>query len=80
MKKLILTLLVLGSSYVGAQTINCPNLPWGMTMEFDQVNDTVAVSNSGPWDFSSLQTVHYERGYPSTHQYTLPITQMLRMF
>ena len=32
-----------------------------MTMEFDQVNDTVAVSNSGPWDFSSLQTgVTYE--------------------
>jgi len=56
MKKLILTLLVLGSSYVGAQTINCPNLPWGMTMEFDQVNDTVPVSNIGPWDFSSLQT------------------------
>ncbi len=56
MKKLILTLLVLSSSYVGAQTINCPNLPWGMTMEFDQVNDTVPLSNSGPWDFSSLQT------------------------
>ena len=56
MKKLILTLFVLGSSYVGAQTINCPNLPWGMTMEFDQVNDTVPLSNSGPWDFSSLQT------------------------
>ena len=61
MKKLILTLLVLGYSYVGAQTINCPNLPWGMTMEFDQVNDTVPVSNTGPWDFSSLQTgVIYE--------------------
>lgn len=61
MKKLILTLLVLSYSYVGAQTINCPNLPWGMTMEFDQVNDTVPVSNTGPWDFSSLQTgVIYE--------------------
>jgi hypothetical protein len=32
-----------------------------MTMEFDQINDTVPVSNSGPWDFSSLQTgVTYE--------------------
>lgn len=61
MKKLFLALLVLSSSYVGAQTINCPNLPWGMTMEFDQINDTVPVSNSGPWDFSSLQTgVTYE--------------------
>tara|TARA_B100000900_G_scaffold219729_2_gene186253 strand:- start:280 stop:1242 length:963 start_codon:yes stop_codon:yes gene_type:complete len=61
MKKLIIALLILSSSFVGAQTINCPNLPWGMTMEFDQVNDTVPVSNSGPWDFSSLQTgVTYE--------------------
>lgn len=52
---------MLSSAYVGAQTISCPNIPWGMTMKFDQVNDTVAVSNSGPWDFSSIQTgVTYE--------------------
>lgn len=61
MKKLILTLLVLGFSNAGAQTINCPNLPWGMTMKFDQVNDTIPVSNSGPWDFSSVPTgITYE--------------------
>jgi len=61
MKKTIITLLVLSSSYVGAQTISCPNLPWGMTMEFDQINDTVPVSNNGPWDFSTLQPgVTYE--------------------
>jgi hypothetical protein len=61
MKRCIIALLILSSSFARAQTINCPNLPWGMTMEFDQINDTVPVSNSGPWDFSSLQTgVTYE--------------------
>ena len=41
---------------VHAQTINSPNIPqWGMTMNFDQFNDTVSVSASGPWDFSSVQ-------------------------
>ncbi|NDG47108.1 MAG: T9SS C-terminal target domain-containing protein [Flavobacteriia bacterium] len=61
MKRCIIALFILSSSFARAQTINCPNLPWGMTMEFDQINDTVPVSNSGPWDFSSLQTgVTYE--------------------
>ena len=84
MKKLILTVLVLGSSYVGAQTINCPNLPWGMTMKFDQINDTVPVSHSGPWDFSSIQTgVTYEmKGVPiesSVHGSNYPnATHVLR--
>lgn len=54
MKKIIITVLIISSSYVGAQNINCPNIPWGMSMKFDQIDDTVSVSNSGPWDFSSV--------------------------
>ena len=51
----ILALMILSSSLVGAQTINCPEIsPLGMTMKFDQVDDTVSISKNGPWDFSSI--------------------------
>ena len=49
--------MILSSSFVSAQSISCPNIPWGMTMKFDQVDDTVLVSNNGPWDFSSVSSV-----------------------
>ena len=49
--------MILSSSFVSSQSINCPNIPWGMTMKFDQVDDTVLVSNNGPWDFSSVSSV-----------------------
>ena len=32
-----------------------------MTYEFDQVDDTVSISNNGPWDFSSsVSGINYE--------------------
>ena len=38
-----------------AQSITDPNLPAeGKVMNFDQIDDTIAVSNVGPWDFSTL--------------------------
>ena len=38
-----------------AQSITDPNLPVeGKVMNFDQIGDTIAVSNAGPWDFSTI--------------------------
>ena len=38
-----------------AQSITDPNLPSeGKVMNFDQIDDTIAVSNAGPWDFSTI--------------------------
>ena len=38
-----------------AQSITDPNLPAeGMVMNFDQIDDTITVSNAGPWDFSTI--------------------------
>lgn len=61
-KKSIILLLSLNYSLVGAQTIKCPEIPdLGMTMKFDQVDDTVTISNNGPWDFSSIVSgINYE--------------------
>ena len=37
------------------QSINSPNIPpAGITMEFDQIDDTISISSIGPWDFSSI--------------------------
>ena len=61
MIKYIFSIMILSSSFVSSQSINCPNIPWGMTMKFDQIDDTVLVSNNGPWDFSSIVTgIDYE--------------------
>jgi len=55
MKKNILFLLLVFSYSAFCQMITTPNIPYGITQDFDQIDDTVAVSNSGPWDFSNIQ-------------------------
>ena len=61
MKKFIVSILIINSLYVGGQTITCPNIPWGMEMKFDQIDDTISISNTGPWDFSSIASaITYE--------------------
>ena len=38
-----------------AQSITDPSLPAeGKVMNFDQIDDTIAVSSTGPWDFSTI--------------------------
>ena len=37
------------------QSINSPNIPpAGITLEFDQIDDTISISSLGPWDFTSI--------------------------
>jgi len=45
-----------------SQSITTPNIPTqGITLEFDQIDDTISVNSLGPWDFSSFTpTSSYE--------------------
>ncbi len=58
------------------------NSCFGMTLKFDQVDDTVTISNNGPWDFSSIvRGINYEmKVLPLDHPYTRPIIQVQHMY
>lgn len=60
-KTVIVTLLLVASSTIGySQSINMPVIPEdGVTIKFDQIDETVSFDSSPPWDFSS-QTVASE--------------------
>ena len=54
--------LILIPSLVFGQIITSPNIPsQGITINFDQIDDTVSISSNGPWDFSNINpTSAYE--------------------
>ena len=56
MKQIVLFFLLLNFSFnLIGQNINSPSIPAaGITMEFDQIDDTISISSIGPWDFSSI--------------------------
>jgi hypothetical protein len=57
MRSAITSLFILTVLLSGAQTISVPTIPnTGTSLDFDLINDTVPVSISGPWDFSSIQS------------------------
>jgi len=48
-------LLILTPSLIFGQIITSPNIPsQGITINFDQIDDTVSISSNGPWDFSNI--------------------------
>ena len=57
MKQIILPFLLIFCLNAISQNINSPTIPAeGITMEFDQIDDTISISSTGPWDFSSIIT------------------------
>ena len=56
MKQIVLFFLLLNFSFnLIGQNIYSPSIPvTGITMEFDQIDDTISISSIGPWDFSSI--------------------------
>ena len=54
--------LLLVPSLIFGQIITSPNIPsQGITINFDQIDDTVAISSNGPWDFSNINpTSNYD--------------------
>mgnify|MGYP001192443060 FL=1 len=56
MKQIFLFFLLLNFSFqLIGQNINSPSIPAaGITMDFDQIDDTISISSIGPWDFSSI--------------------------
>lgn len=56
MKQIVLFFLLLNFSFnLIGQNIYSPSIPvTGITMEFDQIDDTILISSIGPWDFSSI--------------------------
>ncbi len=56
MKQIVLFFLLLNFSFnLIGQNINSPSIPVaGITMEFDQIDDTISITSIGPWDFSSI--------------------------
>ena len=57
MKQIILPFLLIFCLNAISQNINSPTIPTeGITMEFDQIDDTISISSTGPWDFSSIIT------------------------
>ena len=60
-----------------AQSITDPNLPAeGKVMNFDQIDDTLAVSSVGPWDFSTINA--YRLFMPMIRRSLLDFVDVLR--
>ena len=57
MRSIFVFLFVTMALQSGAQTITIPTIPnSGTSLNFDQLDDTTVISDSGPWDFSNVQS------------------------
>jgi hypothetical protein len=56
-KKIIAPLICLVTLNFYCQFITAPVIQnYGMNLDFDQIDDTITISSSGPWNFSSINT------------------------
>ena len=54
-KKIIASLICLVTLNFYSQFITAPVIQnYGMNLDFDQIDDTITISSSGPWNFSSI--------------------------